>query len=70
MSVDLDRKIHGDPILLQKQHGLPKISLFLDLSADVHSHPFTDALDLGKTLRLLLHDAERICLEFFNNPFS
>ena len=70
MLVDLHRKVHGDPVLLKEHHGLTHISFFLHLAADLHCHALADALDLGETFRLLLHDPEGVRLELLYDPFS
>ena len=66
--VDFRRQIHGHAVVLKEHHGLAHIPLFLDLLPDGHGHLFADPLDLGQTLRLLLHDSEGVFLKFFNYP--
>ncbi len=63
LPVDLRGQVHGDAVLLEKDHGLPHIFLLLHLRRDVHGHALADALDLGQTLRLLLNDAEGVLLK-------
>ena len=70
MLIDLHCKVHGDPVLLKEHHGLTHISFFLHLAADLHRHALADALDLGETFRLLLHDPEGVRLELLYDPFS
>ena len=66
--VDFHRQIHGNPIILKKHHGLTHLLFLFHLPADIHGHLFTDALYLGKPLRLLLHDAEGVRLEPAHDP--
>ena len=70
MLIDLHCKVHGDPVLLKEHHGLTHISFLLHLAADLHRHALADALDLGETFRLLLHDPEGVRLELLYDPFS
>ena len=70
MLVDLHRKVHGNPVLLEEDHRLTHISFFLHLTADLHRHALADALDLSETFRLLFHDPESVRLELLYDPFS
>ena len=65
---DADAEIHADPEFREKQHGLAHLPLLLDLGADLHGHPFTDAFDLREALRLFLQDAQRVRLEPLHDP--
>ena len=51
---------HGDPVLLQHQHHISQIRLFLHLLSDLPGDPFTDALYLRKPFRLFLNDPKSI----------
>ena len=70
MLVDLHRKVHGNPVLLEEDHRLTHIPFFLHLAADLHRHALADTLDLSETFRLLLHDPEGVRLELLYDPFS
>ena len=66
--VNLQCQIHGNPISLEKHHGLTHLFLLLHLSGYGHGQLLADPLNLPKAFRLLLNDPESIRLEPPDDP--
>ncbi len=58
----------GNSILLQEDHGLAHILLFLHLLRDLPGLSLADSLYLRQAFRLLLDDAERIGFKLLYDP--
>ena len=61
--IDFNRQIHGNAILLQKNHGFSHILLFFQLIRDFQCHPLADAFYFCQSLRLFFYHPEGIFFE-------